>query len=117
MYDTQCVSNSKGIYLIIVGMLRAGRSAFFAWTDKNQEVQFDIFMSISTESHGPIQGGLKHGARLMVGIVRVGFFGFRLDTTETIYPKYISEKLCIYGPIAEEIATLISEVRRMYQNI
>jgi hypothetical protein len=109
------VYNYKLTYISIATLLRSRRNVFFAWTDKNHEAQYDIFMGIVENPEGPIQGGLKSGEHLMVGISRVGFFGFRTDSESVIYPSYVAEKLFVHGLEAEEIATLINEVRREYK--
>ncbi len=105
------VVNNPETYSFIAKALLKDGNILIPWAD-GEGSQLDILLNLLfTPVVGPIQGGIKSDY-LFVSIMRVGAFGFRVESTDTT-GDYYAEKLGIKsGATAEKLAVLINGVRK-----
>jgi len=112
--EYKTIINDQENYKDIAKQLVEGEGAvLFAWTD-GQGTQFDILLAICPdvifENDILIQGGVK-SSDLFVSVMRIGSFGFNLDTES--HPNYYAEKLGIgTGETANKFAEFINSIKK-----
>ena len=106
------VINHKKTYIDIAHHLRKEGRILIGWTDENG-THFDILFVLNPILEGSnIQGGIRQ-TDLIVGIMRIGLFGFEVARQDTNY-GYIGGKLNIGGQniTTEKVAELINGVKK-----
>lgn len=83
------VINGENTYKEIAYLLKSGRSVIIGWTDEDY-THYDILFSLNVIKEGTLQGGLRWND-LFVSIMRIGSFGFLIDSKKD--SGYIGEKL------------------------
>ena len=83
------VINGDKTYQKIAELLKMGEAVMIGWTD-NKYTHYDIMFKWQTIGEGGYQRGIKN-SDLMVGIVSLGLFGFKIDGPK--HYTYIGEKL------------------------
>lgn len=101
------VINGPGTYESIAVMAK-DHAVMVGWTD-GLGSHFDILLTFARHFEGRnIQGGVSKRS-LFVSIMRVGAFGFSLETE--LHPHYVAEKLNMGGgPTTEKLTKLLNGV-------
>ena len=102
------IINGELTYKTISNKLLVKGDCLIGWSNESG-LHFDIlFMYQTTFAGANIQGGIRP-TDLFISVMRIGSFGFQIDNHKS--PKYIAEKLSIYGKsTAEKLTELINGV-------
>lgn len=108
------ITNSEATYQAIADGLLGEGSLVVGWTD-GDGTHFDVLFVNRPAQVGLLQGGLRGGSDLFVGIMRKGCFGFDATRIDT-HPTYLAEKLGLAEYSASstiaKLADLVNGVRK-----
>lgn len=106
--------NSKELYAVIATQIFKSENIIIAWSDNNEQVQFDILFSLNVQRLGYLQGGAATARfPLFISIMRIGCFFLEVKSPRLLVgDKYIKEKWFVQGPESYDLADLFNGVKK-----
>lgn len=108
------VHNSSETYATLAKILHTQHMWMMGWSD-DASSHLDVLLAVVSENSGPLNTMDTNLPKMVIGVSRMGIYGFNFLRFSPLHPAYVAEKLGMrLSPTTEALTDLVNGVLEAY---